>query len=71
MNGLGQTELEDLGLETTVQEVLWLEAENVVKLELGLVKDSITDQTTKNSVTLEKALGVLSVCEWGDSWEYA
>jgi len=61
VDGLGQTELEDLGLKTAVQEVLWLETEHVVELQLGLVEDAVANQTTEESVALEEALGVLLV----------
>ena len=48
-----------LGLKTTLQEVLNLEAEDVIKLHLGLVQDADPDQTPEERVTLEQPLGVL------------
>ena len=56
---LGKTELEHLGLETTLQEVVNLEAENVIELLLGLVQDTDADQTANEGVSLEKTLGAL------------
>merc|ERR1739836_155858 len=37
VDGLGQPQLENLGLKTTLQKVLHLEAEHVVELHLALV----------------------------------
>jgi len=56
---LGKTELEHLGLETTLQEVVNLEAENVIELLLGLVQDTDADQTADERVSLEETLGAL------------
>ena len=49
----------DLGLKTTLQEVLNLEAEHVVELHLALVEDTDPDQATQQRVALEQPLGVL------------
>lgn len=35
VDGLGESELEDLGLESSLEEVLDLETENVIKLNFG------------------------------------
>merc|ERR1712038_1485141 len=59
VDGLGQPQLEHLGLETTLQEVLNLEAENIVELHLALVEDTDPDQATQQRVALEQPLGVL------------
>jgi len=59
VDGLGEPELENLGLETTLQEVLNLETENVIELHLALVQDADPDQTPEERVTLEQPLGVL------------
>lgn len=58
---LGETELVDAGLETALQEVLDLKGQDVIELHAGLVKDTDTDETANESVTLEEALGVLLV----------
>ncbi len=62
VDGLGQTELEHLGLQAAVKEVLGLETQHVVELQLGLVQDAIANQAPQNGITLEQTLGVLYVC---------
>lgn len=59
VDGLGETSLEDTGLETTVEELLSGKTENVVELLLGLVEDSETGKTTEDGLSLEDTLGVL------------
>jgi hypothetical protein len=61
VDGLGKTELVDAGLEAALQEVLNLKGQDVIELHAGLVKDTDTDETANESVTLEEALGVLLV----------
>lgn len=61
VDGLGETELVDAGLETALQEVLNLEGQDVIELHAGLVKNTDTDETANQGVTLEKTLGVLLV----------
>jgi hypothetical protein len=61
VDGLGETELVDAGLETALQEVLNLEGQDVIELHAGLVEDTDTDETANEGVTLEEALGVLLV----------
>lgn len=61
MDGLGETDVEDLGLETTGQEVLDLQAEHVIELHLGLVQDTDAHETSQKGVALEESLGVLLV----------
>ena len=58
---LGEATLEDLGLETTLQEVLNLEGEHVIETHARLVEHTDTDETADKSVTLEETLGVLGV----------
>lgn len=58
---LGKTKLVDLSLETALQEVLNTEGKDVIELHAGLVKDTDTDKTANQGVTLEKTLGVLLV----------
>jgi hypothetical protein len=59
VDGLGQSQLEDLCLQASVEEVLNLESEDVIKLHLVFLKDSVAHQAAEKSVTLEQALGVL------------
>lgn len=61
VDGLGQSKLVDTGLETTLQEILNLQSQHVIELHAGLVEHTDTDQTTDQSVSFEKALGVFLV----------
>merc|ERR1719300_1831397 len=59
MDRLSESQLENLGLKTTLQEIFNLEAENIIELHLTLVQDSDSDQTSKECVSLEQSLGIL------------
>ena len=61
MDGLGQADVEHLSLQTSVQEVLDLEAEHVIELHLGLVQHADAHQTTQERIALEQALRFLLV----------
>jgi hypothetical protein len=61
VDGLGETELVDAGLETALQEILDLQGQDVIELHAGLVKDTDTDQTANEGVSFEETLGVLLV----------
>ena len=61
VDGLGKTELVDTSLETTLQEVLDLQGQDVIELHAGLVKDTDTDQTANEGVSFEQTLWVLLV----------
>ena len=61
VDGLGQAALEDLGLETALQEVLDLQGQHVIETHAGLVEHTDTDETADKGVTLEETLGVLGV----------
>jgi hypothetical protein len=58
---LGQTGLEDLGLEATLHEVVDLQAEHVIEFGLALIENTETMKTSNQSRTLEKSLGVFLV----------
>lgn len=58
---LGKSKLEDLGLETTLKEVLGLEGKNVVETHAVVVEHTNAHKTADKGVTLEKTLGVLVV----------
>ena len=45
VNGLGQAALEDLGLETALQEVLDLEGQDVIETHARLVEDTDANET--------------------------
>jgi len=59
MDGLGESELEDLGLETPLQEIFDLETEDEIELHAALVQDSDTDQATQERVTFEQPARIL------------
>jgi hypothetical protein len=61
VDGLGKTELEDLSLETTFQEILNLKTQDVIELHAGLIEHTNADKTTDKSVTLEKTTGILLI----------
>jgi hypothetical protein len=61
VDGLGKTELVDTGLETTLQEILNLQGQDVIELHAGLVEHTDTNQTTNQGITFEETLGVLLV----------
>lgn len=61
MDRLGETQLVDAGLETTLQEILNLQCQHVIESHAGFVEHSDTNETANESVTLEKALGVFLI----------
>jgi len=61
MDGLGESELEDLGLETTLQEIFDLQAEDEIELHALFVQDTDPDQTPKECVAFEQPAGILLV----------
>lgn len=61
MNALCQSALEDLGLETTLQEILNLEGQHIIETHARLVEHTDTDESSNKSVTLEKSLGILVI----------
>jgi hypothetical protein len=58
---LGETELPDTGLETTLKEILDLEGQDVIQLHAGLVENTNTDETSNEGVAFKETLGVLLV----------
>ena len=48
-----------LGLQTSLQEILDFQAENVIQLHLALIQHSDPHQTPEQSVALEQSPGVL------------
>ena len=61
VDGLGQSLLEDLGLQAALEELLGGQLEDVIQLLLLLVKKTVTRHTAKKSLSLEKSLWVLRV----------
>lgn len=58
---LGEAKLEDLGLETTLKEVLGLEGKHVVETHAVVVEHTNAHKTADKGVALEETLGVLVV----------
>lgn len=61
VDGLGKTKLPDTGLETTLQEILDLEGQDVIQLHARLIKDTDANKTANKGVAFEETLGVLLV----------
>lgn len=61
VDGLGEAELVDAGLETTLKEILGLEGKDVIELHAGLVKDTDANETANEGIAFEETLGVLLV----------
>ena len=61
VDGLSQTTLEDLGLKTTLQEILNLEGQHVIETHAGLIEHTNADETANEGVTLEETLRVLVI----------
>lgn len=61
VDGLGETELEHLGLQTPLEEILSLEGQDVIETHASVVEHTNSNKTTDQSVTLEESLGVLVV----------
>ena len=61
VDGLRETALEDLGLETTLQEVLDLEGQHVIETHAALIEHTDADEPADEGVTLEETLRVLGV----------
>lgn len=61
VDGAGKTQLEDLGLQTTLQEVLDGQSQDVIELHLILGEHTRADQLADQSVTLKETLLVLLV----------
>jgi hypothetical protein len=61
VDGLGEAELVDASLETTLQEILNLQGQDVIELHAGLVEHTDADQTTNEGISFEETLGVLLV----------
>ncbi len=61
VDGLGETEFVDTGLQTTLQEILNLQGQHVIELHAGLVQDTNSHEAANEGVTFEESLGVLLV----------
>lgn len=61
VDGLGETELVDTGLETALQEILNFQGQDVIELHAGFVEHTDTDETANEGISFEETLGVLLV----------
>jgi hypothetical protein len=61
VNALREAKLENLGLETTFQEVLNLQGKHVIETHAGLVEHTDANETTDERIALEETLRVLVV----------
>ena len=61
VNGLAETELEDLGLQSAVHELGGGKFENVIELHVFFRNETETSHTTNDGSTLENSAGVLLV----------
>ncbi len=61
MNAFSQTKLENLGLETPLQEILNLQGQHIIETHASLIQYTDTDETTDKGITLEETLRVLVV----------
>lgn len=61
VDGLGETKLVHAGLETTLEEILNLEGQDVIQLHARLVEDTDTHQTANEGIAFKETLGVLLV----------
>lgn len=50
MDGLGQAQLEDLGLQAPLQEVLDLQAQDVIQLHLALIQHPDADESPQQGI---------------------
>lgn len=59
VDGLGESQLEHLGLEATLEEVLDAQAEHVIELHLLLAEHADAHQASQKRVAFEESLRVL------------
>lgn len=51
VDGLGQAQLEDLGLQASFQEILNFQAQDVIQLHLAFVQHPNTDEPPQQGIT--------------------
>lgn len=61
VDGLGQTQLVDLRLETALQKVLNLQGQDVIQSHAGLIEHTDADQTANEGIAFEESLRVLLI----------
>lgn len=61
VDGLGEAELVDAGLETALEEIVGLEGKDVIELHAGLIEHTDANKTANEGIAFEETLGVLLV----------
>ena len=61
VDALGESTLEDLGLQSSLQEIFDFQSQHVIQPHAALVEHTDADKTTDQGVTLEESLGILGV----------
>lgn len=61
VDGLGETELVDAGLETALEEIVSLEGKDVIELHAALIEHTDANKTANEGIAFEETLGVLLV----------
>ena len=61
VDGSSQTQLEDLGLQSSFQEIFDSQSQDVIQLHLVFGQDTDSDQSSDQSVTFEQSLWVLFI----------
>jgi hypothetical protein len=61
VDGFGETELADTGLQATFKEIFDFESEHVIKLHTGFVEHADTDETSNEGVAFEETLGIFFI----------
>jgi hypothetical protein len=58
VNGFGETEFEDLGLESSFHEIFDFKSEDVIKFHVLFIEDTNSHQSSEKGVTFEEPLWV-------------
>jgi hypothetical protein len=61
VDGLGETELVDAGLQAALQEIFDFEGKHVIELHAGFVEHTDTDETANEGIAFEESLGVFLI----------
>ena len=61
VDGLGEAELVDTGLQAALEEILDLQGQDVIELHAGLVEHTDAHETANQGIAFEETLGVLLV----------
>jgi len=61
VNGLGEAELTNAGLQAAFQKVFNLQSQYVIELHAGFIKHANADKTANQGIAFEEAFGILFV----------